>query len=151
MQLEPKQIAFLAAYGQTAMISRAAKAVGISRDCHYKWLAQPEYVKAFEEACMVAAGVMEEEAVRRGVEGVKRYKFDAKGNPLLNPETGEPYFEHVYSDALLIALLKATNPKKFGDKLEQTNKGEPGANLVLYLPERNTLPGESPLPVPSVN
>jgi len=41
-----------------------------------------------------------------GDEGVRRLKFH-QGKPVIDPETGKPYYEHVYSDLLLIFRLKA--------------------------------------------
>lgn len=130
--LTDKQRAFLAAYIEVGRVNVAAKAVGISRDTHYRWVRNPKYAEAFKMACAMAADEFEAEAVRRGVEGLKRYKFTAKGEPILHPVTGEPYYEHVYSDSLLMALLKANNPEKFGDKVEQTHKGVASSPVRIY-------------------
>ena len=77
------------------------------------------------------------------MEGLRSYKFDRHGNPLKHPElctcaheirshandgpctehgcacstfVGTPYFEHAYSDKLLLELLKVNLPEEFGDK-----------------------------------
>ena len=57
--------------------------------------------------------MLEDEAVRRAVDGVRKPIF-YKGKPIRI--CGEIVYETEYSDALLIQLLKAYNPEKFGDK-----------------------------------
>jgi len=54
---------------------------------------------------------LEEEAIRRARDGVRRMKFNPKtGEPYIDPETGKPYLEHEYSDNLMLALLKRHFP-----------------------------------------
>lgn len=64
----------------------------------------PEFAKAWDEAMEAAADVLESEAIRRGVEGVREpiyYRGDLIGYKL------------VYSDTLLQTLLKGARPEKF--------------------------------------
>jgi hypothetical protein len=75
------------------------------------------YSQRFKDAHAVAVDGLEEEARRRAVEGVRRYKFD-KGAPVLHPETRLPYFEHEYSDALLIFLLKGAKPDVYRERVQ---------------------------------
>ena len=66
----------------------------------------------FRQAEMQAARTLEDEAVRRAHEGLRKpvwYKGKIVG------------YETEYSDTLLLAVLKANNPDKFRDRLEQTN------------------------------
>ena len=124
-QLPPKQIAFLAAYSVGGMIGRAATAAGCDRNAHYYWLANdPDYPAKFLEAQAAANEVLEAEARRRAVAGTERMKF-YKGEPIIDPRTGEPYIEHEYSDRLLELAMKAHLPEKYIErqKIEQTNVG----------------------------
>lgn len=114
-----KKAAFLAAFVETARVSSAVKAAGIGRRTHYNWLAaDPDYAQSFEEAELRAAKVLEEEARRRAIAGTLKYRFDAKGNPIKHPKTGKPYAERVYSDNLLMFLLKGLAPHKYRDRSE---------------------------------
>jgi hypothetical protein len=61
---------------------------------------------------MQAACTLEDEAVRRAHEGLRKpvwYKGKIVG------------YETEYSDTLLLAVLKANNPDKFRDRIEQVN------------------------------
>lgn len=117
--------AFLAAYRLTASITRAAEAAGISREAHYRLLERSaEYRAAFAAATAIAGDRLEDEAVRRAVEGVERPVL-YHGKPVLIPVDPKklrgkkkPLLEHDYSDALLIALLKAKKPKEYKDRVE---------------------------------
>ncbi len=77
----------------------------MNRACHYDWIkSDPEYAKAFAEAEANSARSLEDEAVRRASMGIRkavRYKGKIVG------------YETEYSDTLLLALLRANNPKKF--------------------------------------
>ncbi|QDV79859.1 hypothetical protein [Botrimarina mediterranea] len=145
-KLTPKQTAFLAAYAVTGTLTQAAKGSGVSVRSHHRWREGCEaYLEAFEAAHQEACDHLEAEARRRAIQGQRRLKFDRNGQPLIDPDTGKPYSEHRYSDALLMFLLKANNPGKFGDKIEQTHRGTGSAvrvysvddppEALFYLPE----------------
>ena len=125
--------AFLGALALNGNVSDAARAAGIARDTAYKTRARnPGFAQDWRTAEQIASDVLLREAWRRAVEGGRQYKFHPKtGAPLRHPETGEPYYELVYSDALLALLLKARLPGQFGDKVrvEQTIKQEPAYDL----------------------
>jgi hypothetical protein len=112
---------FLTSFCLCGTITHAAKAAGINRTLHNVWLRDPEYAECFAHAQEAAADYLEREAIRRATEGVKRYKFASNGKPLIHPETGLPYYEHEYSNALLIFLLKGSRPEKFRDKVLTIN------------------------------
>lgn len=106
------------------------------------------YRDAFELAKEDAAEVLEAEAHRRAVEGQRRYKFNKDGLPIRHPDlcecghqrsqhvtagellcadpecrtcggfVGAPYYEHAYSDTLLIFTLKGLLPDKYRDRVE---------------------------------
>ena len=94
---------FLNLYVETGSISRAAKKCKISRQTHYDWMAKDEsYARAFDKADKMAADLLEEEARRRAVDGVKQdiyYKGEKVGS------------RTVYSDTLLALMLKAKKPE----------------------------------------
>lgn len=116
--------AFLAAYRATANVTEAAKAVNIDRRLHYRWLASAGYKKAFEEAQIEAAQILEDEAVRRAKDG-----------------TLEPVFYQGmkcgvirrYSDGLMQFLLRGFNPRKYGHKTELT--GPDGGPVQISIAE----------------
>lgn len=135
--------AFLAAFCLNGNVSDAARAAGIDRTTAYKAKkADPSFGEEWAVAEEVASDALLSEAWQRAVQGGRQYKFHAKsGKPLLFPKghelEGEPYYEVVKSDGLLLALLKARLPILFGDKLrvEQTIKQEPAYDLTLLSPE----------------
>ncbi len=121
----PKKRAFLGAFCATGNVSRAAELAGITRRTHRNWLeADKVYQAAFADATEEAADRLELEATRRAHDGLIRYKFHSKsGRVLRHPVTKKPYFEHEYSDTLLIFLLKGLRPEKFREKFEHTGAG----------------------------
>lgn len=132
-QTDAKKAAFLAAFEGCGTIRGAAAASGVADTTHYAWLEKDaEYFTRFEAAQRKSAKAMEAEARRRAIEGVRRLKFDKNGEPLIDPATGEPYVEVQYSDTMLIFLLKCNDPAKFGDKVEQTHKGDADNPVSIY-------------------
>ena len=104
-----KKKAFLAAFAECGIIAYSAQAAGVDRTTHYRWLKDDKkYEKDFLTAEQDAADELESEARRRAIEGQKKYKFTADGSPIMHPmNPEEPYYEHDYSDTLLIFMLKA--------------------------------------------
>ena len=100
--LHPTQRRFLLCFERSSSVVRAARAARISRQSHYTWLDNEEYAVAFEIAERRAARFLEDEAVQRATEGIKKvvwYKGKRVGH------------EMVKSDALLLALLRAHVPR----------------------------------------
>ncbi len=98
-------------------MQKAARWANIHRQTHYDWLANdPSYPARFKEAQERAARTLEDEAVRRAHEGVHRPVLHRGKQVYVG---GEPLFEIHYSDRLLIRLLEAYNPEKFGRRTEQ--------------------------------
>jgi hypothetical protein len=115
---QPKKERFLQAIALTGNITQAAKLAGCSRHTHKTWLKEEaDYQVRFKEAMDEAADLLEHEARRRGVEGVRRLKFQG-GLVLVDPDTNEPYVELDYSDTLLIFLLKGARPEKYRERYE---------------------------------
>ena len=127
--------AFLAAIRETGNITEAAKAAGVHRNSHYNnWLKDKEYAKEFVDAMDEAVDGLVKEAKRRATEGLRKYKFHSQsGKPILHPDTGEPYYEHEYSDTLLIFLLKGARPETYRDNVKVTGDSkEPIVLRVVY-------------------
>lgn len=85
----PKKRAFLRRYAMTGKKLQSARDAGIHHDTLYspRWKGDPEFMEALEVARLMAGDVLEEEMIRRGVDGVDRYQFHNKtGEPLLHPE-----------------------------------------------------------------
>lgn len=113
---------FLRCYRETGSVTKAAEAADISRSIHYRRLANdPKYAAAFAEAHEEAIAVLEDEAIRRAVEGVDEpvvYKgsfqwtnMDDDGNPV-----GKPLCIRKYSDSLLQFLLRGARPEKYRER-----------------------------------
>lgn len=102
--------AFLAAYAQTANITKAAEAAKIDRAMHYRWLERfPKYHKAFLEAERYAGDFIEGEAVRRATEGVLEPVF------YQGERCGAV---RRYSDGVMLTLLRGFKPAKYSNKTE---------------------------------
>lgn len=59
--------------------------------------------------------VLEEEARRRAVDGVKTYLVSG-GRVVLDPSTGEPITEQKYSDQILMFLMRSKKPEVYGER-----------------------------------
>ncbi len=102
----PKQRRFLAAYARCGSLRAAQEISGVNRWSHsMTWIkSDPEYAAAFEVAKEMHIERLEEEADRRGVEGVSKpvfYKGQVVGHTV----------EH--SDTLLMFRLNALAPDKY--------------------------------------
>jgi len=114
------QTRFLAAFAESCSVQKAARWAGVHRQCHYDWLElDPSYPRRFSEARARAAQTLEDEAVRRAKDGVKKVLF-YKGEPI-KLKDGSIATEVVYSDRLLERLLEANDPERFRHNIQQTN------------------------------
>jgi hypothetical protein len=115
--------AFLETLRLTANVSKSCQAVLIDRSTAYRWREEDEeFAKAWDEAIEAGYDDLEEEARRRAFEGIIRKKFD-KGEPVIDPLTGEQYYEREYSDTLTIFLLKGGRPDKYRERYEHSGPG----------------------------
>jgi hypothetical protein len=109
---------FLDAFAVSCSVQKAARWAGVHRQCHYDWLKQDStYPSRFAEARQRAADMLEDEAVRRAKDGVRR-PLVYKGKQVYIQ--GEPIYQIEYSDQLLIRLLEAYNPERFKRRNETT-------------------------------
>lgn len=101
---------FLDEFSKHGMVIRAAEAVGVHRMTVHKYVKDdPNFAERFHEARDRATEVLEAEAWRRAVHGVRE--------PLVS--MGEIVgHKQVYSDTLLCLLLRANAPTKYRDNLK---------------------------------
>ncbi len=101
---------FLECFAACGRVVQAARWAKLSRNAHYNWMSEdPTYPARFKSAELRAARTLEDEAVRRAHEGLRkavRYKGKVVG------------YETEYSDTLMVQLLRATNPEKFRERIE---------------------------------
>lgn len=108
------QKAFLAAYQESGNITAAAEMAGMDRRSHYDWMKNDStYPDRFDEAHQVYVDSMEAEARRRAVEGIEVPIY------YMGRKVGH---KKIFSDTLLIFLLKGELPDKYKDRAEQEMK-----------------------------
>lgn len=100
--------AFLAQLRLTGVVTKACDMAKVTRQTVYdRRNNDPEFAKAWDEAREMAADRLEQEAIRRAVDGVNKPVFFQ----------GEIVgFEKEYSDTLLVLLLKAHKPDKYRER-----------------------------------
>lgn len=132
----PKKLAqFLEDLAETGNVVLSAEMCNLDRRALYRLRKDnEEFRQAWDESVEQSSDYLEAEARRRAIDGLVQKKFDKDGAPIIDPETGEQYFERAYSDTLLIFLLKGARPEKFRDRQQLEHTG----------------PGGEPLPTPSV-
>jgi hypothetical protein len=117
---EPKQAAYLTALINTAGIrNQACKLARVSRSSHYRWLDESEtYRGLFARAMQQVVDALEDECTRRAVDGVTKGIY-FQGDRVAT--------ERVYSDGLMMFLLRGAAPEKYRERTEL--KGEVTHNL----------------------
>ena len=106
----PKKRALLTAYAECGNIRLAASIAGIDRRTHYRWTKSDDaYAADLTIAKDQAVDRLEQEAWRRGREGVQRPVY--QGGKLVG-------YEQVYSDVLLIFLLKGARPEVYRERFD---------------------------------
>src|SRR2546429_362004 len=114
---------FLAALAVSGSILKACELANVCRANVYTTRDKDEaFAAAMALALDQAVDVLEIEARRRAVEGLIRKEFH-KGEPLIDPSTGEQYFEREYSDSLLQLLLRAHRPEKYRERHQVEHTG----------------------------
>lgn len=108
-------------------VTLAARAVGVSRQAMYQAREQdPELRAAWEDAIESYADLLEAEADRRAVVGVRR--------PIVYQGEVVDVDYREYSDSLLMFRLKALRPKKYRDSVKHVghDDGPIVINMVDY-------------------
>jgi len=101
-----------------------AKVAGISRETlRVKIKEDPEFADEIEAILDERNVELEREARRRAMEGVTRRKYDKDGRLLEE--------EQVFSDTLMVKLLEAENPGKFGRQRDQGVGAISGGVLLI--------------------
>lgn len=119
-----RQARFLKAYATAGTILGASALARVGRRTHYDWLERDEaYQTVFAEAREDAADHLEQEAIRRAHDGVRK--------PVYQGGKRVGWIQE-YSDVLLIFLLKGLRPEKYRERFEHTGAGKGGAMLVSY-------------------
>ena len=95
--LNANQRAYLTAYAMSGNHSASSRTASVPPGVHYKWMREEVYQAEFARAEIMAGDILEAEARRRGLK---------------------------QSDTLLIFLLKAHKPEKYGDKVQLVRKLE---------------------------
>ncbi len=118
---EKRRERFLAALAETASVTKACQLAHLPRISAYQWRrSYPDFAAAWEAALDLGNETLEDEAVRRAVEGTEKPVYQQGRLVGLVQE---------YSDTLLIFLLKGRRPEKYGEKLRQEISG-PGGDAV---------------------
>lgn len=140
---------FLGFLELTANVTLACNMCGLSRKTAYNWRSTVEgFADAWDASQEVGTDALEDEAIRRASNGTMKKKFTGKGEAVIDPETGEQYIEHEYSDTLLIFMLKARRPDKFKDRIDARLGGIPGQPLEVIEIVRHK---EKPAPLEPAN
>ena len=121
--LRATQKRFLACFAVCASITQSARWAKVHRQTHYDWLRdEPEYAAAFALAEPRAMRALEDEAVRRAREGIRRavrYKGKIVG------------YETEYSYQLLVTLLKGGLPGKYRERFSGEITGAGGGPIEI--------------------
>lgn len=118
VEKEERKKAFLAALrgdstGMPLSIRAACDEIGISRTAFRHWReADPAFREAFEDAYDDGSDLMEDEATRRAVKGVKQDVYHA------GDVVGE---KTVYSDDLMKFMLAGRRPERYRDGVTINN------------------------------
>lgn len=134
-QAKARKEAFLAAYRMTGNVSAAARTADVYRTTPYAWADEdPDFKAAWEVAEQESIDRLEEEARRRAEQGVVDYVV-SQGKLVMvpDPETGEqvPLAKRVYSDTLMVLLLKAHRPDRYRDRQSVEHSGPAGGPIQV--------------------
>jgi hypothetical protein len=114
---------FFAALENGHPVRSACDAAGYARRCVYRWRKEDsEFAATWAEAMAIAGDLLEEEADRRGRDGYDEtvfYQGDERGA------------KRKYSDALLLARLKAIRPDQYREKITMPAVGQQNVTVVL--------------------
>ncbi len=107
----PRQAAFLTALVISGGDHRgAATASKVARSTHYLWIETDQAYRMLHERAMArVTEILEDEARRRALKGVR------KGVYYQGERIG---FEQLYSDGLMMFMLRAANPEKYREQHE---------------------------------
>lgn len=114
---------WLQAFAETGMVSAACQRAGVGRTTAYDARAVDEaFATAWDELVDETTDRMEREAQRRAVEGIDHgvwYQGDLVGH------------ERLYSDTLLIFLMKARRPETYRENVRHEHTGPTGGPVQV--------------------
>jgi hypothetical protein len=114
---------FFAALENGHPVRGACDAAGYSRRCVYRWRKEDQdFAVAWAEAISIAGDLLEEEADRRGRDGYDEpvyYQGEERGA------------KRKYSDALLLARLKALRPDQYRERISMPSFGQQNVTVVI--------------------
>ncbi len=120
---QKKKAVFLEAYAEIGTITHAAMRAQVDRTTIYRWRdSDPVFAAALDEADLMAAERLEQEARRRAVDGVEKPVWH-KGQMVGSVRE--------YSDTLLIFLLKGALPDKYRERVSSEISGQGGGPLQV--------------------
>jgi hypothetical protein len=120
---EARDAHFLAALESGHSVGAACEKAGYARRCVYRWRKDdPAFAAQWAEAQQIAADLLEEEADRRGRDGYDEAVF------FRGEKCGE---KRKYSDALLLARLKAIRPEQYREKITMPSVAQQNVTVVL--------------------
>jgi hypothetical protein len=114
-----KRQTFLDLLSQGWSVTRACRAINVSRSGAYSYREQdPDFAAAWAEAWEAGGDYIEDEMLRRAVEGTLRPVYQG------GEEVGQI---REYSDTLLIFALKGRRPEKYRERVQNdiTSGGQP--------------------------
>lgn len=122
---------FLKAFRESCNVARSAEAAGIARSAVYKARTSDEkFAEAWDEAEEKGVDSLVEEAVRRAKDGVEKPIYQN------GVRVGQV---QVYSDTLLIFLLKCHRPTKYRETFRQEVSGPDGGPIEFSSAEEEEL------------
>ena len=108
---------FLEEFRKTGNITSSAEAAHVERTSIFRWQEMDNaFALAFQQAEVEAVERLEAEARERAIKGSKLIRRVTRNGRLI-----EEIEEWRPSDAMLIKLLQALRPEKYGDKLSVTS------------------------------
>ncbi len=114
---------FFAALENGHPVRAACAAASYARRCVYRWRRDdPEFAAQWAEAMAIAGDLLEEEADRRGRDGYDEPVY------FQGEERGA---KRKYSDALLLARLKAVRPDQYRERISMPSFGQQNVTVVI--------------------
>lgn len=112
---------FLERFAELGNVTAVCRELKLRRATVYEWQEKDErFLIGFHEAEIQATEILEAEARRRAVEGVRQEKGVYFRDELIATEV-----KTEYSDTLLIFLLKARAPEKYRERYDVTTASQP--------------------------
>jgi hypothetical protein len=111
------QVTFLAGLAKGLSATGAAALVNVDRTTVYRWRnADPEFAKAWDEAIEAGTDILEDEALRRALEGNAEPMVSM--GKVVRGDDGYPLLVKKHADGLMQFLLKGRRREKFSERQE---------------------------------